>query len=113
MSSLRRLTSENDDSRKLRELGIPTCNPEVASLEDHFLKIKRAIEEVRPARLVIDTLSALERVATSRALLDFMIALGSLLRQHEITALLTSAPTGRTTATITPAMALEVGSSPT
>jgi circadian clock protein KaiC len=84
--------------------------PETGSLEDHFLTIRRAIEDVRPARLVIDTLSALERVATPRALLDFIIALGSLLRQYEITALLTSAPTGRTTPTVTPAIALEIGS---
>jgi circadian clock protein KaiC len=84
--------------------------PEVASLEDHFLSIKRALDEVKPARLVIDTLSALERIATPRALLDFVIALGSLLRQHEITTLLTSAPTGRTTPILTPAIALEIGS---
>src|SRR6185437_13891480 len=71
--------------------------PEVASLEDHFLRIRRAIKEHKPDRLVIDTLSALERIVSPRALLDFVIALGALVRQHGITTLFTSAPAGRFT----------------
>ncbi|MEQ7010999.1 circadian clock protein KaiC [Actinopolymorpha sp. B17G11] len=84
--------------------------PELASLEDHFLAIRRSVEQERPIRVVIDTLSSLERIATPRALLDFVIALGSLLREHEITTLLTSAPPSPTARTFTPAAALEVGS---
>src|SRR6266567_1277101 len=63
--------------------------PEVASVEDHFLRIRRGIEEHAPGRLVIDPLSALERIASPRALLDFVIALVALARQHGITTLLT------------------------
>ncbi|MFE0173812.1 circadian clock protein KaiC [Streptomyces sp. NPDC059002] len=84
--------------------------PEVASPEDHFLRIRRVIEDFRPSRVAIDTLSALERIVSSRALLDFVIALGAVLRHHEITTLLTSAPTGRVTPTVTPAIAMEVAS---
>jgi len=84
--------------------------PEVASLEDHFLRIRRAIEEHKPDRLVIDTLSALERIVSPRALLDFVIALGALVRQHGITTLLTSAPVGRFTPLLTPSIAGEVAS---
>ena len=84
--------------------------PEVASLEDHFIRIRRAIEEFRPDRLVIDTLSALERIVSPRALLDFVIALGALVRQHGITTLLTSAPSGRFTPQLTPSIAGEVAS---
>ncbi|MEV5979116.1 circadian clock protein KaiC [Streptomyces sp. NPDC052114] len=84
--------------------------PEVASPEDHFLRIRRVIEEFRPSRVAIDTLSALERIVSSRALLDFVIALGAVLRHHEITTLLTSAPTGRVTPTVNPAIAMEVAS---
>ncbi|MFD8567663.1 circadian clock protein KaiC [Streptomyces sp. NPDC059639] len=84
--------------------------PEVASPEDHFLRIRRVIEEFGPSRVAIDTLSALERIVSSRALLDFVIALGAVLRHHEITTLLTSAPTGRVTPTVTPAIAMEVAS---
>ncbi len=84
--------------------------PEVASLEDHFLRIRRAIEEHKPERLVIDTLSALERIVSPRALLDFVIALGALVRQHGITTLLTSAPAGRFTPQLTPSSAGEIAS---
>lgn len=61
--------------------------PEVASLEDHFLRLRRAIDEFAPQRLVIDTLSALERIVSARGLLDFVLTLGGLLRQCEITTL--------------------------
>jgi circadian clock protein KaiC len=84
--------------------------PEVASLEDHFIHLRRAIEDFRPRRLVLDTLSALERIVSPRALLDFVIALGAVLRQHEITTLLTSAPTGRFSPLATPAIAMEIAS---
>ena len=36
-------------------------------LEDHLLKIRREIEQYQPRRLVVDNLSALERVAPTRA----------------------------------------------
>lgn len=84
--------------------------PEVASLEDHFLRLRRVLEEFRPHRLVIDTLSALERIVPPRALVDFVISLGALLRQHEVTTLMTSAPTGRVTPLATPAVAMEIAS---
>jgi circadian clock protein KaiC len=84
--------------------------PELASLEEHFLQIRRDVEDFTPSRLVVDTLSALERIAPSRALLDFVIALGAVLRQNEITTLLTSAPTGRAISAGMPAIAMEIAS---
>lgn len=84
--------------------------PEVASLEDHFIRIRRAIEEHSPGRLVIDTLSALERIVTPRELLDFVIALGAVVRQRGITTLFTSSPTGRFTPQLTPSIAGEIAS---
>ncbi|MCI2420924.1 circadian clock protein KaiC [Saccharopolyspora sp. K220] len=84
--------------------------PEVASLEDHFIRLRRGVAEFAPARLVIDTLSALERVASPRALLDFLIALGAVLRPREITALLTSAAGAHLASALVPAVAVEVAS---
>ena len=86
--------------------------PEVASLEDHFLRIRRAIEEFEPRRLVIDTVSSLERIVSPRALLNFMIALGALARQHGITTLLTYAPAERRTAQVLPSVAGDLSSLP-
>jgi circadian clock protein KaiC len=64
--------------------------PELASLEDHFLTVKRAIEDFRPRRLGVDNLSALERVTTVRGIRDVVIGLGSFVKQHEVTTLFTA-----------------------
>jgi circadian clock protein KaiC len=66
--------------------------PEMASLDDHFIRLRHAIDEFVPDRLVVDSLSALERIATPRTMLDFLTGLGSLLRQREVTTLFTAAP---------------------
>ncbi|MGH3309645.1 MAG: circadian clock protein KaiC [Streptomyces sp.] len=84
--------------------------PEVASLEDYFIRIRRAVMDFEPERLVIDTLSALERICTPRALLDLVIALGAVVRERRITTLFTSAPTSRFTPAQTPSIAREVAS---
>ena len=76
--------------------------PEVASLEDHFLRLRRAVEDFSPQRLVIDSLSALERIVTPQGLLELVLALVGLLRQREVTTLLTAAPAGRTTSVLPP-----------
>ena len=64
--------------------------PEMASLEDHFVSMKQAIEEYQPLRLVVDNLTALERVATRRGLRDFIIGMTSFVKHKEITSLFTS-----------------------
>ncbi|GHJ34897.1 circadian clock protein KaiC [Streptomyces sp. TS71-3] len=84
--------------------------PEVASLEDYFIRIRRAVMDFRPERLVIDTLSALERIATPRALLDLVIALGAVVRERRITTLFTSAPISRYSPVQTPSIARELAS---
>ncbi|POX36059.1 circadian clock protein KaiC [Streptomyces sp. Ru73] len=84
--------------------------PETSALEDHFIQVRRAVEEFRPARLVIDTLSALERITTPRALLDFFIALGAVLRPRAITALITSLPAERMPPSAGPGIAARIDS---
>jgi circadian clock protein KaiC len=64
--------------------------PEMASLEDHFVSMKQAIERNQPDRLAVDNLSALERVSTARGLRDFIIGMTSFVKQQEITSLFTS-----------------------
>ncbi|GGL81546.1 circadian clock protein KaiC [Streptomyces fumigatiscleroticus] len=73
-------------------LALTSEYPETSSLEDHFIRIRRSVEEFRPQRLVIDALSALERIGTPRALLDFVIALGAVVRPRGVTTLLTALP---------------------
>jgi len=64
--------------------------PEMASLEDHFVSMKQAIEKNRPDRLAVDNLSALERIASARGLRDFIIGMSSFVKQREITSLFTA-----------------------
>ena len=64
--------------------------PEMASVEDHFVRMKQAMEQDRPLRLAVDNLSALERVATRRGLRDFIIGMTSFVKLKEITSLFTS-----------------------
>ncbi|MEU8272150.1 circadian clock protein KaiC [Sphaerisporangium sp. NPDC049002] len=89
-------------------LRIMSDYPEVASLEDHFLQLRRTIDEFAPGRLVVDTLSALERVVSPRSLLDFVLALGAIVRRKEITTLFTSTPTGRLTPSGAQAIVMEI-----
>src|SRR5437763_11803841 len=59
-------------------------------LEDHLLRIKAQIEQVRPARVAVDSLSALERVSTRRSFREFVIDLTSFIKEREIAGLFTA-----------------------
>lgn len=64
--------------------------PETASLEDHLLVLRDEIARFRPNRLAIDSLSALERIATNRGFREFVIGMTSFIKHNEVAALLTS-----------------------
>lgn len=64
--------------------------PHAMALEDHLLRLKRAVEEFRPHRVAIDSLSALERISTLRGFREFVINLTSTLKQKTIAGLFTS-----------------------
>lgn len=64
--------------------------PEVSTLEDWLLSIQSTIEEFRPTRVALDSLSALERMGTPRAFREFVIGLTSFIKHQEITGLFTS-----------------------
>lgn len=64
--------------------------PESASLEDHLVRIKEYIEEFKPNRIAVDSLSALERISTVRGFREFVLAVTSFCKHKEITGLFTS-----------------------
>lgn len=64
--------------------------PEVAGLEDHLIMMKRTIEEYKPHRVAVDSLSALERVSTIKSFREFIIGLTSFIKHQEIAGLFTS-----------------------
>ena len=64
--------------------------PETEGLEDRLLSIQRMIEEFKPNRVALDSLSALERVGTIKAFREFVIGLTSFIKHQEITGLFTA-----------------------
>jgi circadian clock protein KaiC len=64
--------------------------PESASIEDQLIIMKTEIERFQPQRLAIDSLSALERVSTTKAFREFVISLTSFIKHQEIAALYTA-----------------------
>ncbi len=76
-----------EDEGKLRVV----CDyPESASIEDHLIRIKEQIEEFRPNRIAMDSLSALERISTLRGFREFVLGVTSFIKHKEITGLFTS-----------------------
>lgn len=65
--------------------------PELLGLEDHLINIGRAIDEFQPNRVVVDSLSALERVASPKAYREFIIGLTSMLKDRRICTVFTAA----------------------
>ncbi len=71
-------------------LRVSCVYPEAMQLEDHLLQIKRDIEEFRPGRVSVDSLSALERVSTPRSFREFVIDLTSFIKEREIAGMFTA-----------------------
>jgi circadian clock protein KaiC len=64
--------------------------PESAGLEDHLQTIKSEIEEFKPARIAIDSLSALARGVSNNAFRQFVIGVTGYAKQEEITGFFTN-----------------------
>lgn len=64
--------------------------PEAQGLEGHLYSIQREIERFRPVRLVLDSVSALERIANVRNFREFVIGLTGLVKQKQMCSLFTS-----------------------
>jgi len=64
--------------------------PETTGLENHLINMKEMIEEFKPNRVAVDSLSALERVSNLKGFREFIIGLTSFIKQQEIGGLFTS-----------------------
>ena len=64
--------------------------PETAGLEDHLIKIRSEIDSFKPNRLVVDSLSALERVSSIKGFREFVIGLTSFIKHGEVAGLFTA-----------------------
>ena len=64
--------------------------PESAGLEDHLIAMKAMINEFKPNRIAVDSLSALERVSTIKSFREFVISLTSFIKHYEVAGLFTA-----------------------
>ena len=72
-------------------LDIVSLYPEVASLDDHLVEIRDLIERLQPARLVLDSLSALERLGSGVAYREFVISITSFIKTVGLASVMTAA----------------------
>ena len=71
-------------------LQVRAAYPEESSLEDHLLDIKQIVDTISPERLVIDSLTALERAGSATAYREFLVSLTAYLKERQVTTLLTA-----------------------
>jgi circadian clock protein KaiC len=79
-----------EDLEKKGLLKIICAYPESAGLEDHLQIIKTEIAEFKPARIAIDSLSALARGVSNNAFRQFVIGVTGFAKQEEITGFFTN-----------------------
>ena len=64
--------------------------PDIMGLEDHLLQMRREIDEFKPSRIAVDSVSAFEMAGTRRSFREFVIGITSYVKQQEITGLITN-----------------------
>ncbi len=81
------------DFKAMEEAGnlrVISAFPEVASLEDHLVDMRNAIDEFKPNRVAIDSLTALEHISNVRGTRQFIMGITSLMKNRQITGLFTA-----------------------
>ena len=72
------------------QLKVVNRYPHAMAMEDHLVEMTRTIDAFEPTRVAVDSLSALERVATLRSFREFVISLTSHLKKRETAGFFTS-----------------------
>ncbi|MDQ6649759.1 MAG: circadian clock protein KaiC [Actinomycetota bacterium] len=70
-------------------LHIAASYPDVASLDDHLVQIQEVVRRFRPARVAVDSLSALERLGTNESYREFVTRLTAFLKQEQVLTMVT------------------------
>jgi circadian clock protein KaiC len=90
---VRNATGWGFDFEKMERDGLlrVVCDyPDVSGLEDWLVTIQGIINDFKPQRVALDSLSALENVGTIKAFREFVIGLTSFIKHEEITGMFTS-----------------------
>jgi circadian clock protein KaiC len=81
------------DFHKLEQEGTlkVVCDyPEVMGLEDHLIRMKEEMQNFKPQRVAVDSLSALERVSTIKSFREFVLGLTSFVKSEQIATMFTA-----------------------
>jgi circadian clock protein KaiC len=70
-------------------LKVVALYPEVASLDDHLIEIMEVVDAFQPTRVVVDSLSSLERIGSTAAYREFVLGLAAFVKQEQITTMVT------------------------
>jgi len=81
--------SDFEQAEKDGRLRVVCRYPESGTLEDHMIRIKKIVDEFKPTRVGVDSLSALERISTAISYRAFIFSLASLIKAKQITGLFT------------------------
>jgi circadian clock protein KaiC len=93
---IRNARSWGIDYEKMKKSGllrIVSVYPEEASFENHLLTIYGHIDEFKPQRIALDSLTAMQGVSTSRGFREFTIGLTSYIKERQIASFYTSVST--------------------
>ena len=71
-------------------LHVVSLYPEVASLDDHLVEVRDLVERLGPTRLVVDSLSALERLGSPHAYREYVIGITSFVKSEGLASLMTA-----------------------
>ncbi|HEX8120098.1 MAG TPA: circadian clock protein KaiC [Solirubrobacteraceae bacterium] len=72
-------------------LRIVSVAPEADSLEDHLLRMKEEIADFRPDRVAIDSLTALQRIATAKSFREYLLGLTFHIKTRALVGMVTAA----------------------
>jgi circadian clock protein KaiC len=79
-----------EEAERQGQVRLASIYPERMGLEDLLQRLGREIGEYGPRRIVLDSLTALERVASTRSFREFVVRVCAMLKQHEIAGLFTN-----------------------
>jgi circadian clock protein KaiC len=91
--NLRHWSNDVGDALEEGRLELMCRYPESGSIEEHLVDIIDRLDALRPHRVVIDSLTALERITGEQPFREFVVAMSGLVKERQITGLYTVATT--------------------
>ena len=91
--NMRNWSTDIGDALEQGRLELLCRYPESGSVEEHLVDIIDRMDALRPQRVVIDSLTALERITEDQPFREFVMAMTGLVKERQITGLYTVATT--------------------